>query len=146
MTMDLYNLSEDLAYLVYKVDESIQKAEQALASDASSKKLAQPVIDELQTLKETLVITEGNNYVDSAEPQLREKLATLYSKVASAFDKPGASELANMKLLKGKYEEAVSQFEEVEKKRISKLNKYLEKNGKARIEFKSRDEYLETAT
>ncbi|MEQ8572627.1 MAG: hypothetical protein RIB63_01090, partial [Fulvivirga sp.] len=92
-TMKLYNMSEQLAYLVYKIDESIAKSEQVMSVNANGKKVAEPISKELNTLKEKLVITTGDNYVGSAEPQLREKLSNLYSKIASGFEPPSSSEI-----------------------------------------------------
>jgi photosystem II stability/assembly factor-like uncharacterized protein len=146
ITMKLYNLTEDLAYLVSKIDESIAFAKASVEMDAAASKVADPVIKEMNALKETLVITEGDNYVGTSEPQLREKLAKLYSKVAQGFDKPGASELENMRFLEGEYQDAVRRFDELSKKYTGKLNKYRAKKGESEIEFKSREEYLETAT
>ena len=46
-----------------------------------------------------MVITTGDNYVGAAEPQLREKLGALYSKIAQGFAPPTNAEKDNMKLL-----------------------------------------------
>jgi hypothetical protein len=107
VTMKLYHMSQELAYLVYEVDELIKKAE----ADKDSKTAAK-----LNALKETLVITTGDNYVGAAEPQLREKLADLYSKVASSYDKPSAADMENISLLTERFTNAKDELAKLKKK------------------------------
>ena len=83
-TMMLYDMTQELAYLVYQVDAYLEQAEKA----GDKRELGR-----LMELKESLVITTGDNYVGAAEPQLREKMADLYSKVASSYDVPSAADL-----------------------------------------------------
>ena len=107
VTMQLYDMTQDFAYFVYEVDEMIAKAE----ADGNKK-----MLDKLNALKETLVITTGDNYVGSAEPQLREKMATLYSKVADSWDKPSAADMDNLKLISDRYMKAKEDFAKLKKK------------------------------
>ncbi|MEN8187171.1 MAG: hypothetical protein ABFR05_08595, partial [Bacteroidota bacterium] len=69
--------------------------------------------ENLQNLKETLVITTGDNYVGASEPQLREKVADLYSKVASSYDKPTSSELENLDVLEERFSNAKKDFDKL---------------------------------
>jgi len=107
VTMQLYDMTQELAYLVYEVDEMIKKAE----ADKNSKTVAK-----LTALKETLVITTGDNYVGSAEPQLREKIADLYSKVATSYDKPSAADMDNLNLLTERFNGAKDDLAKISKK------------------------------
>ncbi len=107
VTMQLYDKTQELAYLVYEVDEMIKKAE----ADKNSKTVAK-----LTALKETLVITTGDNYVGSAEPQLREKIADLYSKVATSYDKPSAADMDNLNLLTERFTRAKDDLAKISKK------------------------------
>ncbi len=118
-TMKLYNMSQELAYLVYKIDEMIAHGNQKN-------------ISKLDALKKTLVITTGDNYVGSAEPQLREKIATLFSKLANSYDKPTASELKNLELISEKFTNAKTEFDKLHK-RYSK---------KETFSFKSFEDFL----
>ncbi|PIF01271.1 MAG: hypothetical protein CR994_01555 [Maribacter sp.] len=106
-TMKLYDMTQELAYLVYELDEMIAKSE----SDKNSKMLGR-----LNNLKTTLVITTGDNYVGSAEPQLREKMADLYSKLANNYDKPTQSEMENLSIISERFEIAKSDFMKLKKK------------------------------
>ncbi len=103
-TMELFDMTESLAYLVYQVDAYMAQAE--AAGDKRD-------LERLQTLKEGLVITTGDNYVASAEPQLREKMADLYSKVASSYGAPSGADMENFKLISDRFATAKAEFEKL---------------------------------
>ena len=109
--------------MVYELDEIIVDAE----AKGDKKTVAK-----LNSLKETLVITTGDNYVGSAEPQLRERMADLYSKVASSYDKPSSAELNNLKVISSRFDKAKSDFDKIK-------NKYLKKKE---LQFKSFEEFV----
>ena len=120
-TMKLFHMTEELAYMVYELDAVIE------ATNGKNKKLSA----KLNELKESLVITTGDNYVGSAEPQLREKMADLYSKVAGSYDKPSAAEFDNLKVIETRFEKAKADFDKLK--------------GKAKIkdlELKTYEEFL----
>jgi len=106
-TMELYDMTQELAYLVYQVDAYIGQAEKT----NDKRELAK-----LNELKESLVITTGDNYVGAAEQQLREKMADLYSKVASSYDVPSAADMANLELIRNRFETAKSDFDRLKPK------------------------------
>ena len=105
ITMKLYDMTQELAYLVYELDLIISKLP-----------LKSKVLKSLQELKETLVITKGDNYVGSVESQLRENMADLYSKVAESWDVPSNSELNNYEVIKKRFEKAKKTFEKLKSK------------------------------
>ncbi|UII31703.1 hypothetical protein LVD17_25775 [Fulvivirga ulvae] len=142
VTMKLYNMSEDLAYTVYEMDEWIARAENLLREDAKSKKVTEPVIKSLNDLKDTMVITKGDNYVGAAEPQLREKLSDLYSKIAAGFEKPSASEMDNLKLIEERFNKAKADFKNIKDKQIGKMIAYLQKSELEPVTIKSKDDFL----
>ena len=77
----------------------------------------------LNELKETLVITTGDNYVGAAKRQLREKMADLYSKIASGYDRPSPMELENFNLIKDMFQTAFKTFDKLKKKvKVEDLN------------------------
>jgi len=105
-TMKLYDMTEELAYMVYRLDayhDSLKVSNDKLAS-------------KLNDLKKTLVVTSGDNYVGAAEPQLREKMVDLYSKVANSYDVPSRAELDNLAAIEQRFEAAKEDFEKLEKK------------------------------
>tara|TARA_R110001583_G_scaffold40340_5_gene128955 strand:- start:329 stop:3352 length:3024 start_codon:yes stop_codon:yes gene_type:complete len=105
-TMKLYTMSEELAFMVYELDAILE------ANKSGNKKTNAA----LNALKESLVITTGDNYVGSAEPQLREKLADLFSKIANAYDKPSSNELDNLVIVEERFEKAKIDFAKLKKK------------------------------
>jgi hypothetical protein len=110
-TMMLYNLSEELAYTVYTIDEIL-----------SSDNFKKGIKNKLQTLKESLVITTGDNYVGAAENELREDLLDLFSKISDSYDKPSQNDMDNLNLVVDEYNNLKSEFDKIMKKvDLSKL-------------------------
>ena len=103
--MKLFNMTEELAYMVYVIDELI-----------SNENTDEQISSKLNELKKSLVITTGDNYVGAAKKQLREKMADLYSKVASSYDKPSANELDNLALVEGEMKSANKRYSKIIKK------------------------------
>ena len=103
--MKLFNMTEELAYLVYVIDELI-----------SNENTDDQISSKLNELKKSLVITTGDNYVGAAKKQLREKMADLYSKVASSYDKPSANELDNLALIEEEMKSANKRYSKIIKK------------------------------
>jgi len=124
-TMRLYDMTQELAYLVYELDEIMENA-----NTAGDKK----TVEKLNSLKETLVITTGDNYVGAAEPQLRERMADLYSKVASNYDKPSAAELKNLEVIAERFNTAKTDFAKLK-------DKYLKKQAVSLMTF---EDFLES--
>ncbi len=142
ITVELYDMTESLAYLVYQLDSEIEMAEKAKANNAKLAKVADAYVSKLNSLKETLVITTGDNYVGTAEPQLREKLATLYSKVASGFGKVSVSEMQNMQFIKEQFTEGKNSFGSIMAKEGARLKKQLDKDGLEPAKTMSFDEFI----
>ena len=141
-TMKLYDMSQELAYLVYQIDEYLVSAEKVAAIDPKGKKVAAPIMAELNKLKETLVVTEGDNYVDSREPQLRGKIADLFSKIAGSFNAPSSSDMDNLSLLEERFVTAQNDFEEIKLKRVLKMEKYMENSGTEPVKLQSYDDFI----
>ena len=108
--MKLFNMTEELAYMVYVIDELIL-----------NENTNESTISELNELKKSLVITTGDNYVGAAKKQLREKMSDLYSKVASSYDKPSANELENLALIENEMKSANKRYSKILKKVNSTL-------------------------
>lgn len=103
-TMKMYDMTQELAYMVYELDALLEATPKAKVKTA------------LNELKETLVITTGDNYVASAESQLREKMADLYAKIAGSYDKPSNNELQSLKIIEERFNKAKSDFAKLKKK------------------------------
>ena len=141
-TMKLYNMSQELAYVVYTLDEYVKIAEGVKARDAKSAKIATPLITELTKLKETLVVTKGDNYVGTAEPQLREKMAELYSKVADSYYKPNQAELSNLEAIESRFEKGKEDYKKIKDKNLPKVINANSKDAIQPIVLKTYEEFL----
>lgn len=128
-TKELFDDMEELAYLVYQIDENIKLTEKSKKESSISTKNATAVLSSLQALKEKLVVTTGDNYVDEAEPQLREKLSKLYAEVANQFEKPSNSQLENKEVLETNLKQAQQEYAKIKNKKMIKIEKSLSKQN-----------------
>lgn len=142
MVMKLYNMTQDLAYLVFRIDETIDYANKAKEANAKLGKSSGNLLESLNELKETLVITTGDNYVGSAERQLREKIGDLYGVVASNYDKPGDSQYNNLAFLEKTLEEAKTKYSYIKNKELAKLEKAGSKYNLEAMQEKSFEQFL----
>ncbi|WP_103864871.1 sialidase family protein [Aquimarina sp. I32.4] len=138
----LFDDMQELAYLVYQIDQNIQSAKNVSKKDSASQKITSSVINELVALKKTLVVTTGDNYVAEAEPQLREKLSEVYSDVTNLFEKPSSAQLENKEVLETRLHNAKEAYKNIENKQITKLNKYLEKTGGTPLKIITKEEFI----
>ena len=141
-TLDLFNMVEDLAYLVYEINEIQDKATEVIENHPKGKKNAQKFYDDLEALRKDLVITTGDNYVASAEPELRERMGNLYSGVASSYDRVSGAQKQNYELINDEWQKAQARSVEIKKKHMDKFLSYLEKNNIAAPEFQSKADFL----
>jgi photosystem II stability/assembly factor-like uncharacterized protein len=141
-TKRLFDMSQELAYMVYTLDEYQKLAETAVAKNPKNVKVTKPFIDELTKLKETLVVTKGDNYVGAAEPQLREKMADLYAKVASNFAAPNKAELDNFEAVDDRFTAAKNDFKKIKDKHLPKITPLIVGDSKQPIMQKTKEEFL----
>ncbi len=138
----LYNMIEDLAYLVYKTDAIITYAENVKNNNGKLAKKADKVISLFNDLKKTLVQTTGDNYTQTPNPELREKISKLYSKVVGKYDKPSNSQMKNLAVLQSTLKKKQSKFEELVRKYFSKLEKKATKYQMKQLQYKSKKDFL----
>jgi len=142
MVMKLYGMTQDLAYLVFRIDETIDYANKAKESSPKLLKSSSNLISALNELKKTLVITTGDHYVETAENQLREKISDLYSVVTNNFYKPGNSQYANLTLLEKAFGEAKTKYSNIKKKELAKLEKAASKLNLEAMKEKSFEQFM----
>jgi hypothetical protein len=141
-TQKLFDMNEQLAYLVYELDETLSASEKLKEKVPSTSKTVTPFITELTRLKERLVITKGDNYVGMGEPQLREKMGELYAKVSQIFYRPNAAEMANLEALESSFQTAKDDFKRIKDKHLAKVNALIQKNGTPAITLLPFDEFV----
>lgn len=140
-TKMLFDKVQSLAYMVYEIDEMIKLNGEISAKDKGYTKTADKINAELNKLKNTMVITTGDNYVGSAEKQLREKLGLIYASVAGQYDAPSPSQKANIESVMETFNKAETEFRRLEKTHFSKI---LDKVKKINPEYKLKtfDEFI----
>jgi len=131
VTRELFNLIQDLAYLVYRIDKWDAGIEEYVKNNNASTKSLSKVNLELDALREKLVVTTGDNYVGAAEPRLREKLNDIYGTISSYPGAPSSTQLENIASLKSDYEKAVHEFSRIESGSLKSFEKLLEKTTTA---------------
>lgn len=142
LTTQLFNMVEDLAYMVYELGELQTKANSVIENNPKGKKDAQKLYDALEKLRKDLVITTGDNYVASAEPELREWMADLYSSIAGTFSRVTASQKQNLELISEEFAEAKKRFQKIKDKEGEKFMKFIEKNEIEKPTIKTKEEFL----
>jgi photosystem II stability/assembly factor-like uncharacterized protein len=140
-TKMLFDKVQSLAYMVYEIDEMIKLNGEIASKDKSYTKTSDKINAELNKLKNSMVVTTGDNYVGAAEKQLREKLGAIYASVASQYDAPSPSQKANIESIMEIYNKAEVEFKKLEKTHFSKI---LEKAKKTNPEYKLKtfDEFI----
>lgn len=143
LSMKLYNMTQDLAYMVYELDEMNTYAQTIEKESPKAKKIVPSLIKQLDGLKEQLVITTGDNYVGSSEPQLREKISDLYSVVVGFLGKPSNTHYKNFDMLNESFDIAKNDFNTIKSKQWKKVVKFAEKNELKSFKIKTFDKHIE---
>ena len=89
--------------------------------------------EELDALRNKVVVTTGDNYVGAAEPQLKEKLNDIYGTIASYYGAPSSTQLENVASLKKDYDNAKATFEKIKTGSIKAFEKELTKNKTVQV-------------
>lgn len=139
----MFDMTQELAYTVYTLDEYLKMAEAVKAKSPQGAKVATPFIAELTKLKESLVVTTGDNYVGAAEPQLREKMTDIYAKVTSSYYKPNQAELGNMESVESRFNTAKAEYKKIKDKHLPKINSFVNKDKLQPVVMKTMEEYLQ---
>jgi photosystem II stability/assembly factor-like uncharacterized protein len=142
-TITLFNMVEDLAYMVYEINETKKKAQDIIDNIPRGRKPAQRLYDALEDLRKDLVITTGDNYVASADPELRERMGDLYSGVAGTYDGVSAARKENFKLISEEFEKEKDRYAKIMAKEGKRFISYLAKNDIARPAIKTKEEFLD---
>jgi len=143
LTETLFNMVEELAYMVYEINTILDKAKEIMEEEPKANKKVSQVYTALNELLKELVITTGDNYVAAAKPELREKMGDLYSNIAETYDKVSGASKDNFELISEEFVTAKLKFKEIQNKEIKKFNSYLVKSGKELTKLKSKKDFLE---
>jgi photosystem II stability/assembly factor-like uncharacterized protein len=128
-TKVLYNMTEKLAYTVYEIDETIKVINQIVEKNVSFTKEGTKIKTNYENLKGKLVITTGDRYVGSAEPQLREKMEELFSNVANNFSAPSNAQLENLEAITQRFDASLTEFKTLKSKSEPSIQKEIQKSA-----------------
>jgi photosystem II stability/assembly factor-like uncharacterized protein len=142
LTKELYDMVEDLAYMVYEIGNYQTSAKKIIDANGKGTKEAQKYWDTLEALRTDLVITTGDRYVGAAEPELRERMGDLYSNVATSYDRVSGALIQNYELIKGEFATEKSRYQKIQGKEGKKFMKVLEKLEIKTPEMKSKEDFL----
>lgn len=142
VTMHLYNMTEELAYMVYEIDSYLNFGEESVKNNSSLKKTHGLMAKELETLKKTLVITTGDNYVGQAENELREDMGELFSTIGGYEGAPSPSHMENLKKIEAEMQTARGTFEKIKGKSLKKFLAASEKLEVKLPEMKTYEEFV----
>ncbi len=143
LTNTLFTMVEDLAFMVHEITETQKTTQNIIENHPKGKKDAQKLYDALENLRKDLVITTGDNYVASAEPELRERMGELYANVASSYDRVSGAQKQNFKLISEEFEKEKNRFTEIMAKEGKKFTSFLEKNNLEKPAILSKEAYLD---
>ncbi len=140
-TMQLYEMSEDLAY-IYQVYEQLQTQ---LSEIEDLKRKPQAAVDNLEeqikATMSTLVALEGDFYVDEGE-QIRERISQLYMKVSQYPGKPSQSQLTEAERLKTAMDQVKVQFDQRMGSEVAAINTLLEKADQPALTWDSEEVFF----
>ncbi len=143
LTRELFGFIQDLAYLVYKIDQWDTCMAAYQAAQSTQQKMLVKLNGELDALRDKLVVTTGDNYVGASEPRLREKLNDIYGTVSSYYGAPSVTQLENIASLKNDFEAAKKTFAKLESGGLSSFQKILDKDKPGtRPDIASFDDFL----
>jgi hypothetical protein len=138
----MFAMVEDLAFLVYKIGQIQSKAKEVIDMGGKPVKQAQKTWDSLEALRTDLVVTTGDNYVASAEPELRERMGELYSNIATNYDRVDGSLKSNFELISEEFTKEKTRFAKIMDKQIKKFYKTLKSNEMAMPVIKAKEVFL----
>lgn len=139
-TMKLYNMTERLAYLVDQVDALGDSLASRKAANPKLGKMIDPMISRLDAMRKELVVTTGDNYVSTAEPELREQIAGVYSEVALYPGRPTDAQMVRLQGLETELKDAEEAIQSIR----SLLTKQLTKAKVDDIKLRSWEEFMES--
>lgn len=143
----LYDMSEHLAWEVDRLDSlesGLKRMEKAIANQKIRRKIAvESRLDKVYNLRKKMVVTTGDNYVGTAEPELREKISSLYGEIAGYAGKPSQAQLANLSELQQQLATVASDMQTLIDDTANAIQKHGGKDtSNTTIQFRSKEDFL----
>jgi photosystem II stability/assembly factor-like uncharacterized protein len=140
-TQKLYGMTQELAYMVYQVDETVKILDQIMEKNKGFIKEGAKIKNAYTTLKSKMVVTSGDRYVNKAELQLREEMEELFSIIAYSFNAPSNSQLENFEVVNQKFAEISKEFKTLQSKNESAIQKQI-KDNTINFKLKTYEEFI----
>jgi hypothetical protein len=144
--LDVYRMLEGLTYLV---EAAVDLRDQARVHGDSTRggtaRRLQEYADELEEFRAGLVSTSEAGQL-SGEEKLREDLGNLFGGINGYAGRPTASELRRLEVLRGRLDDAVSEFGDLTSDdRLASLNRSLERANRSALTLMSEPEWRRRA-
>lgn len=143
VTQQLYDLSEELAY-IYQVYDQLSGQLDNLKGLKKKRQLAvDRLAKDIRTTMGTLVALEGDFYVDEGE-QIRERISNLYMKVSQYPGKPSDSQVAEADRLSLAMQQINVQFAQRLSNEVMAISDLLVKEGREPLSYDSEETFFAT--
>ncbi len=120
-TMNLYKLTEQLAYIYAAQDNMLKQAKAAVQRNPKLAKTVNPFIKELEDQNSALVFRGGDFYINTDE-KFAEEIAELYGQVSNYPGKPGSAQVNRTGGLIAEMDKAQKKFSEFKGEKLKKVN------------------------
>lgn len=139
--MRMYNLIEKLAYTSDVVQSIMKQARQKAGKNKRLAKKLNAMHARLSKFNSELVITSGDNYTDSAEERLNEKLAAVYGDISTYNGRPSKDQLQRANVLEKRVEAAYQRMLKIKNQDLKSMNARLVKARAGKITVKTMNEF-----
>lgn len=140
-TLKLYNMTEDLAYIYYVLDEISSQAKLRAGKDERLQKKLIALAETSEKLGGSLVALGGDFYVDE-DAQIAEYISQLYRYVSSYPGRPSDSQIARIEQLNSRLNDVQEKFEALTNVNLEKMNERLERSDLEPIRYLTKDDFL----
>jgi photosystem II stability/assembly factor-like uncharacterized protein len=124
VTMRLYKLTEQLAYIYHVQNSLVEQAKSRKGQNAKLAKTLDPFIKEIEAQNSTLVFKGGDFYI-ATEIKFTEEIAELYGQVNSYPGRPGNTQVARTEGLEEEMKVVQQKFEAFKGAKLEKINNAL---------------------
>lgn len=142
LTQELFDFTQDLAYLVHQLDAWDVAIEAHVNTQSKPAKYLVQLNTSIDAIRDECVVTKGDNYVGTGEPRLREKLGDIYSTIGGYYGAPSSSQLENVAALRDTYTAQQAAFEKLTSGELKKFEAELAKSGKPAVAIASKEDFL----
>jgi photosystem II stability/assembly factor-like uncharacterized protein len=124
VTLRLYKLNEQLAYIYHAQFNLLKQAKDAVAKNVKLTKTLGPFIKDIEEQNAKLVFKGGDFYI-ATEIRMTEEIAELYGQVNGYPGRPGNTQIARTEGLEAEMKKVEEKFNEIKSIKLEKVNNAL---------------------